>query len=200
MSVSRERLEYIAEAADKAAYGPWKGWGHKVSLLASWVRDLSQAVAALDEGQERLEGDIGALSDAVDEIVDGTEPDELDIGTVDGIDLTAVPHDVDYNLEYNEARIIDGKIYVGSLFAEMLEAATEAAKESDTKQFGIGDVVRLARHDPEHGAYCIPAEVFFEVGTVLDGLDEYGDYRVMFGRLCKTYSVKPEMLDRVQAA
>ena len=44
---------------------------------------------ALDEGQERLESDIGSLSD---EVYDRAEPDELDIATEDTIDLTAAPH------------------------------------------------------------------------------------------------------------
>jgi len=63
----------------------WKGV--KASSLAFWLRDIAKAVIALDEGQEPLESDIGALSD---EVYDRAEPDELDIATEDTIDLT--PH------------------------------------------------------------------------------------------------------------
>jgi outer membrane murein-binding lipoprotein Lpp len=210
MSVSRERLEGIAEVADEAA--GVDGWtGHKMSLLASWVRDLAAAVAALDEEAEQHEAEIGALSDAVDEIDARIDehleaedfadrlPDDVFDDFQDTIDLTAAPYVLDLELEDNFACFEGGKLHVGAAFHHALLMA-RAAKESDTKQFGIGDVVRLARHDERHGSYCIPAEVFFEVGTVLDGPDEWGDYRVMFGRVCRSFAVKPEMLDRVQAA
>jgi outer membrane murein-binding lipoprotein Lpp len=206
VSVSREHLEEIQELADEAAgVGGWNGF--KTSTLAGWVRDLAAAVAALDEGQERNEAEIGALSDAVDEIdaridgIAGEVPDPLDFvpESDDTIDLTAAPYVLDLELEDDFACFEGGKLHVGAAFHHALLMA-RAAKDSDTKQFGIGDVVRLARHDERHGSYCIPAEVFFEVGTVLDGPDEWGDYRVMFGRICKSYAVKPEMLDHVWAA
>jgi hypothetical protein len=85
-----------------------------MSLLASWVSDLAAAVAALDEGQERNEAEIGALSDAVDQIdaridgIAGEEPDPLDVPDFDAedsetLDLTSVPYVVDYDLSDNVA-------------------------------------------------------------------------------------------------
>jgi hypothetical protein len=105
MSVARERLQEIFDDADEAD-GRWNG--SKTSLLASWVRDLAQMVAALDAGQERLEGDLGALSDGVDE-THGVEPDPLDLFESDGIDdLTTVPYVVDNDQELNGACIKGG--------------------------------------------------------------------------------------------
>ena len=57
MSATRERLQEIFNDADEAD----GRWGPKMSLLASWVSDLAATVAALDEGQERNEAEIGAL-------------------------------------------------------------------------------------------------------------------------------------------
>jgi len=74
----------------------WKGL--KASSLAFWLRHIAKALIALDEGQERLESDIGALSD---EVYDRAEPDELDIATEDTIDLTAAPYALDFEVAFS---------------------------------------------------------------------------------------------------
>jgi hypothetical protein len=210
--VSRARLQEIFDDADEAD-GRWNS--PKTSLLASWVRDLAGMVAALDEGQERNEAEIGALSDAVDQIdaridgIAGEEPDPLDVPDFDAedldtLDLTTVPYVVDYDLGDNVALLHKDKLHVGPLFLNLLEATTQAHKPTDKNQFNIGDCVRLARHDSEHGTYHMPGEAFFETGYVIGGPDQYGDYRVLFyPRVCKAFWVKPAMLDlvpNVQAA
>jgi len=105
------KTRIAAKAPETAAgaingYGPpklpeeaemkWKGL--KASSLAFWLRHIAKALIALDEGQERLESDIGALSD---EVYDHAEPDELDIATEDTIDLTAAPHVLNFEVAFS---------------------------------------------------------------------------------------------------
>jgi hypothetical protein len=139
MTVTRQRLQQIAELAGEVEMQ----WARKprTSSLAFWFRQVTQAVIALGEGQEQNEAEICALSDAVDDIdahIDGIvgEVEDLELEPQDEVivDLTTVPYEVDYNLEYNEARIIDDKLYVGSLFAGMLDAAKVASAIAEVSQ------------------------------------------------------------------
>jgi hypothetical protein len=137
MGVKRERLLEIIELAGEAEMQ----WARKprTSSLAFWLRQLTQAVIALDDGQARNEAEIDALSDAVDDIdarIDAIvgEPEDLELEPEDEdiVDPTTVPCVVDYDLAYNEARIIDDKLYVGSLFADLLEVASDAAQVTES--------------------------------------------------------------------
>jgi hypothetical protein len=137
MTVTRQRLQQIAELAGEVEMQ----WARKprTSSLAFWLRQLTQAVIALDDGQARNEAEIDALSDAVDDIdarIDAIvgEPEDLELEPEDEdiVDPTTVPCVVDYDLAYNEARIIDDKLYVGSLFADLLEVASDAAQVTES--------------------------------------------------------------------
>lgn len=134
MSVTRKRLQDIVELAQEAEM-EWRGV--KTSSLAFWLRDVAKAVLALDEEAERFDAEIGALSDAVDQIddrIDGIvgevndEPDPLDLeAESDGTDLTAAPQVVDYYLDDNEARIVGGTLHVGPAFRKLwLEMMSES--------------------------------------------------------------------------
>jgi hypothetical protein len=144
MGVNRARLNEIVELAGEAEIE----WARKprTSSLAFWLRQVTQAVIALDDGQERLESDLGAMSDVVDQKVD-SDPDFPEPQTLEEIvaelvgygepedegtlNLPEMPYVVDYDLAYDEACFVDGLLHVGSLFVEMWKAAAADA-ESQT--------------------------------------------------------------------
>jgi hypothetical protein len=141
MTISRERLQEIKELAhelsDRKAF-------KDIGALAAWVSDIAQVVFELDQDQERFEAEIGALSDAVDQIderIDGIAGEEVEPETLEDLvaelvgdveldepDLAVldvnVPYVVDMDLADNFALIHDGVLHVGIRFADLMARAS----------------------------------------------------------------------------